>query len=827
MLIKKIHYYFCSVNRITVSSLSVFFLLSSFLFPFGEVNAIRLVKTGIPTNFYADTVSNAEYEWTFPDGSTKTGKVVSYTFEKSGETSVTLKITKNNKSNQITKNVFVQNNNKPTAIPDVSVDGEHFYGGHIKIKRDQDVSFTSQSVDSNGNKEDLTETWWVKGRVYKSETLPHIFSSPGIYPIKLVVARKNNTNLKDSSFFNVEVLNSAPVIKNISFTKDKKLGAQLVTVSTEAFDEDGEILRYRFEVLEYNQTKFAQVTQTNSASFNLTQFPGDHKYSFRVIVTDSDHKSSQKTSETFLEVSSTVKNNAPDVKMMLSPGNSGTTDTTFYFSVKAEDKDNDALRYEWTLSNGQRFFEKSFSHQFKTAGIKQATLRVSDGIETVKASVEIVVAESEVMKNQPPTVNIKGVLPSTAGDTNTIFSFFSEINDPDNDEISVHWEMGDGKIIKLENAGYKFSKPGKYKVKLIGSDGKLERSDEIVIEVVNAGSPIPENKSFNDVSKITPPISQNIPLAVKIDSPANITRNYSPFNPTLKKILISEKKWRTNALGDSSEDVRKTLTEEIDIITKKINQLENSPFFLRGEFKKGRITQLTDERDILVQKYKEETRSADKRKEIQEKILELSKAIRRRELGLSKELLVEDILIKARDKRTEKLKGDLGKKEKNNTKKEIAIINTELKKLRNNPFLARTQEVKELLLLLKSEREKSLLSASSETKTKLLKQQIQQINDQIALIDQKPDKGISPFIFANLTGTPNTKFFFYGQAPKELKQALFFEWELGKNIHIPGQNISLRYKKPGLYRIKLTVSDGTNQATDTITIKIVENQKKD
>ncbi len=816
---------FCEFVNSLIQFTPMFFLL----FSFNAAKALRTVKTGIPATFHADTVPNGEYEWTFPDGSGHAGKVASFTFQESGETEVTLKITKYGKSNQITKKVFVQNNNRPTAIPDIVVDNKHFYGGLIKIQRDQSLSFTSQSIDRDGKKEDITETWWVKGQVYSSETLPHLFTSPGIYPVKLVVARKNNTNLRDSAFFHIEVLNSGPIIHEVSFKKDEKLGDQKVTVSTKASDEDGKIKQYRFEVLEHNQTKFAQVTENNWASFNLTQFPGDHQYFFKVIATDTENKSSEKTSENFLDVSSDASNNAPDVKMMISPGNSGTTKTTFYFSANAQDKDRDALRYYWRLSDGKQSTLQSFSYEFKTPGIKQAILQVSDGIDTVKASVDIVVIEDEVMKNQPPTVNIKGVLPSTAGDTSTIFQFFSEISDADNDDVSISWKMGDGKVIKVRNAGYKFSKPGEYKVKLIGSDGKIERSDEITVTVVAQGNLIPENKSFNDVSKINPPISKNIALDVKIDSPATITRNYSPFSPTLKKILISEKKWREATLENGGEDISGILKEEINIIAKKIDQLEDNPFFLRGEFKEGKIIQLTDQRDILVQKYKEETRSADRRDVIQGEILDLSKEIRRRELGLSKKLIVEDLLLKAKEVRNNKInpKGIPSGNETDSKAKEIAIIDAELKKLKNNPFLARTQEVKKLLLVLKNEKEQSLNQISSEEKSIAVKLQIKQIEDQITLIDQTPDKDSSPFVFANLVGTPDTKFFFYGQAPKELKQALFFEWELGRNIHVPGQNISLRYKKPGLYRVKLAVSDSVNQVTDTITIKIVENKKKD
>lgn len=811
------------IHRSSVAWLSIFFFIGNFSFCH-TVNAVKIVKKGVPASFIADTIANAEYQWTFPDKSTQTGKVVYFTFQKSGSTTVTLKVTKNGSTNQIAKPVFVQNSDRPTAIPRVTVDGELYHHGKISIGRDQKISFDSDSVDSEGSKEDLVETWWVDGRVQDKASLIHLFRKPGLYAIKLIVTKKNNTGLRDEALIQVEVENSAPEIKSIRIEKDSKLKNQKVTISTVANDTDGSIERYRFEILEFNQVRLAQVTESNSAIFNLEQFPGEHEYFARVTATDNEGKNSSVTSEKAIEVSSFIENTPPEAKILLSPGNSGTTKMPFFFSVDSSDADKDALRYEWVISDGTKKHEKFFSHEFNTPGVKKVRLRVTDGLATVEALVDIVISEETIIQNQPPSVNIKGVLPSTSGDTNTIFKFFAETSDPDNDQVDVVWKMGDGKTFNLENVAYRYQKPGVYTIKLSGTDGKLQHGDDLTIRVVEAGEPIPENKDFNKIEELDDTPSANIPLQTKIDSPQTISQNYSPFNPTLKSILKAEKKQREKSLSIAADPgVKSSLEEAISILEKKIEQLDENPFFLRSEFELGFRTKIKDDRDILVQKYKAETRSAEKRAVIQEEIFEQSIALRRRELGLDKTVLVEGLLITAKENRVKLLGTELSKKQKENTEKEIDIIEAEIKKLKNNPYLARTLAVKKRLEILLAEQEQLFEKTNNSAKQTFLKKQIRQIINQIALIDQFPEKDEASFMFADLTGTPDTKFFFYGQSPKNLKQALFFEWELGKNIRIPGQNINIRYKKPGLYRIKLTVSDTANEANDSITIKIVEN----
>lgn len=71
-----------------------------------------------------------------------------------------------------------------------------------------------------------------------------------------------------------------------------------------------------------------------------------------------------------------------------------------------------------------------------------------------------------------------------------------------------------------------------------------------------------------------------------------------------------------------------------------------------------------------------------------------------------------------------------------------------------------------------------------------------------------------------IQGTTDTKFFIYGTVPAESARAVFLEWESGDDRTFLGQNISLKYEKPGIYNVKMIVSDGESTVFDTIGIKV-------
>ncbi len=793
--------FFTSFKTITPHSILLFFCIFS-----GNINmaiASQVVKVNIPTKFEAKSIEGASYEWEFPNGIKKSGKNIMFSFKKPGNVEVTLKVKKGGVVETITKKITVQNPEKPTAIVKITVDGKSYGGGTIPFHKNQSINFASESISADGTNMNLSETWWVDGKIEELATLPHLLKESRLYPMKLIVTEKGVQNVRDEVSFQVDVVNMSPEIKDISVNSDLNQRKQ-VSVQVEADDLDGRIEQYRFEVLEFNRVVLAQVTTKGTAVFNLNQFPGKHQYRLRVTVKDDGGSETSKDYPQSIDIDSTISNTPPDVKIKALPGNTGTTATEFVFTAEASDPDGDALRYLWTMPDGSKKTSKSFHYQFSKVGTKQITLSVTDGIDTTEKSLSVQVLKE--IKNHPPVVEIKGVSPAVAGDTETIFKFYANISDPDNDEVQHLWELEPGKKSNVLNVAHKFKKPGTYVVKLSGTDGKIKVSDEIVVQVVDVGKKIPEIKTDKVISES--PDSDNEEFSVEIASNKD-TNSCNPFSQNLLKILRAERDARKKILesGKLSPKNRGKIKAAIALIDDKINLIKFDPFSLRTEFKKGKILELKKARSEKITAFKAFHRNKKEKSRIQDEILELSKAIRRQELGRSNEILVEDILIAAQKSREKKLETQPDKVNTTRLKAEIKAIKKELYTLNNSPFFSRTESAKICLLRLKEELKDP--------------QKVQIVSAQIRTIEETPETEDSTLVFADIVANTHTKLFLYGRVPTDINRALYFEWELGKNLHIPGQNISLRYRKPGLYKVTLKIDDGRKVLTDTITIKIV------
>ena len=264
-----------------------------------------------------------------PGRETRSGASVRYTFREGGEYSVKLTVTRGEFANSTVKSVIVPFDDKPTAIPQITVGGQTFEEGPISLKRGEDIEFGSASVDAEGNDDTIVVSWTLNGRTHSSSDMKYLFGEPGLYSVKMVAAKKEQPSLRDEKFLQIEVINQKPEISSVSFSQDEKLGAQRVKVSVEAKDPDGDITQYRFEVLESGQVRVSQVSETPHTTFNLSQFPGEHEYSFRVTVVDDYNAQTREEASESLSVNNVVNNNPPVLKLIPTPGNLGSTETIF------------------------------------------------------------------------------------------------------------------------------------------------------------------------------------------------------------------------------------------------------------------------------------------------------------------------------------------------------------------------------------------------------------------------------------------------------------------------------------------------------------------
>ena len=453
-------------------------------FLIGSPALVQAVTAGESATFRANSPGATDYQWTFPNNDRRSGPVVQYTFDQSGQYAITLEVTgADGQTNQVTKNVNVQNGDRPTAIIEAQVN-DRTQSGAIQITSDDRLSLSPNFTGQQEN--NLDYFWSVDGQRRSGSSLNQSdFKAVGSYQVALTVFNKRQTELRDQTQLRVTVQNQAPVVSSLNI--DSRKEGQVVRVQASAEDPDGDIESYRFEVLENGRSLLTQLVTQSEASFNLSQFPGEHTFSFRVTAIDDAQASTRYDHPETLELNNEVINNEPELKIILAPGNEGTIDQAFNFLADAKDKDGDALKYQWIFPNGDQYFASQVRYNFTTGGEKTIQVRVSDGIATIEDSVVVNVIEPP---NQAPEVQILAVTPSSDGDTSTLFRFSASGSDADRDRLTYSWDMGNDRKAIGPSPTYRFSEPGSYPVTVTVTDGRETATDTTTVNVTQA---LPQN----------------------------------------------------------------------------------------------------------------------------------------------------------------------------------------------------------------------------------------------------------------------------------------------------------------------------------------------
>jgi PKD repeat protein/DNA-binding transcriptional MerR regulator len=763
--------------------------------------------------FRAIPIPGANYIWNFPDGEL-TGEQVRYTFSQAGSHQITLTVKKAGEENSITKTVEVKNKvGYPTALPEVVVNGESYKAGIIPFHRGDTIEFRSDSIDGLGKTGTVSETWMLNGVTTPPSSIANALTDFRPYTVSLQVQDPNPPYNTHQKSLQIRMMNQTVEITSFQLTPQSENDYKRVKAEASVEDPDGDVVRYIFEILENGQTRMTQVSDQPFTYFNLEAYPGLHTYSARVRVQDRNGSSSQKNWDGSLTVESQTQNTAPTVSIYANPGNLGTTQTYFNFMSQAQDPDRDHLEYLWTLPDGSTRSVPTFAHRFQTPGEKTVQLSVSDGVEQAQASLTVYISASESdeipQENQAPTVEITRVMPSQTGHLNTIFQLYAEATDANNDRLTYRWDLGNGAKMNLSNIAYRYPKPGTYTVSVEVSDGIEKARDEITLIVEDTEGP--PNELYNEPAEgeTDEPF---IPLPeIQIDTPNTEISESDPFRSPLTIVLEN----LSNSIDGADAKTQSLLSK----IEDKKDELEFNPFDLRDEFFDGKMSDLKDQLNQKIREFSEAPENA--KSEVKGQIQSLTEQITQlKALGEVPESL-EKILLDSRtvlEKKWSQATGDAKEK----IGYQIEEIDRALAYLRNNPYLARSEAALEKVKQIQIEKEKELETTTDPEKKSMLSEQIQKIKDQVSLILEKPDEDPTLFLPADLIGTPDTKFFFYGQAPLYHQRALFFEWDLGENIKRSGQDINIRYKKPGYYLIRLEVTDGRARAEDEISIRILD-----
>mgnify|MGYP001015713106 CR=1 FL=1 len=385
----------------------VFAFLVSFCWSFAA--QAELVREVGEASFSINSPREAEYRWTFPDGSQKTGSEVEYVFASPGEYPLVLTAREKGIENSSQNMVIVHKKGEPQAVPRVFINGERVWGDFFLVSPTDRVTFGSYSVGADGSRTSVKEVWRKQGRLLSVDSLSHAVRFRGPHRVELIATDLNNPKKYSKKEVTIVVEDRRPEILDVSIQPDPLEGYGKVGVSVLAKDYDGSIQEYRYELIENQQVVDVQILKTPLATFDLTRKSGAHQYSFRVSVTDeADHTVRLHSPEVFTVTGKDSQNASPEVVIEASPANIGHPGQEISFYARAEDADHDFLVYQWFVQDGE---DSEFprgdrvAHQFLREGTFMVRVEVSDSVVSVSDTIRV-----HILPEPKNTFAMSGVL---------------------------------------------------------------------------------------------------------------------------------------------------------------------------------------------------------------------------------------------------------------------------------------------------------------------------------------------------------------------------------------------------------------------------------
>lgn len=434
--------------------------------PLPVITAAR-VTSNSKVAFSAEQSTDSEsslssYSWDFGDGNTGTGPRVQHTYSKTGEYRVTLQVSDGeglSNSTRTTEHILLINQ-YPTAdftSPTVVAPGQQFT---LDGTSSSDIDGLITSYE-----------WYNEGELIGTgQTLTTTLSKPGIANISLRVKDDSGYELAEGIKTKKVRVNTPPVpvwVSNVDYIAPN---VETRFTAQESYDLDGSIAQYIW--------RFSDGVELRGRVIQRT-FKDSGTKSFTLTVVDNDNLSNSRASldgelkvnnQPLIITEPVVRSNALSVKL----------DATSSY-----DLDNNPLTFEWTLPDGTKRNESSFTWQAKEAGVHFIGLTIDDGLglqnSITKESVRVLI-------NRPVKAVVASQIASCTGQT-VLFNS-SQSFDPDGDAFSVNWDFGNGQTSDQANPSYVYETPGIYEAKLTLNDGFTEEQSVATIPVIIEGSPV-------------------------------------------------------------------------------------------------------------------------------------------------------------------------------------------------------------------------------------------------------------------------------------------------------------------------------------------------
>lgn len=388
--------------------------------------------------------------WDFGDGQTSRDSIVTHTYNKSGNYTITLTVTDNSgmECNTAVASRLVEVN----LPPHVSFEAEEM------VCTEQEIIFdASASYDDSKNRLNYD---WDFGDGTTARNKPRVaksYSKGGKYTASLTIDDNCGTVCSSRTEEKIIHVNEPPVAEAGEDTILKCISEDTDIVvnfdASQSFDVNNDKLNFEWDFGDGSIGQGVKISHSYSEIGN---------YDVKLIVKDNTNMGCG-TSVDFI----TVKlNRSPQADagedVLACPGES-----LFFDGTNSQTHKKGTLSSKWFFGDGKSANGLKVTHKYSKPGKYQANLEIKNSLNRMcPASRDT----RNVIINSTPTVSLSSVESVCLG--NEIYFDASSAVDPDGDSLEYYWSFGDGNILKGDaKTSHKYSQGGNYKVTIIVDDG--------------------------------------------------------------------------------------------------------------------------------------------------------------------------------------------------------------------------------------------------------------------------------------------------------------------------------------------------------------------
>jgi PKD repeat protein len=400
----------------------------------------------------------ANYYWSFGDGESDTGPLVTHTYTDDGWYTVRLTVVDEDSTSSFVETIIKVLNRLPIAKAEVDP---------ATVKTYEDVTFSGAS-----SKDDDGRVLWYRwdfgdGGYGFGETVVHAYADDGVYNVTLTLTDDDGAEAKTT--IDVTVRNRAPIA--VAGDDDMtRTGIPVRLDGRASHDMDGIIALYSWDFGDGTSAEGPVVTHA---------FPTYGTYLVILTVTDDDGDTAKGNLTVTVENVHPVASITGDTRVQ--------TDESMELDGRSSyDLDGNIVEYRWDLGDGSgQEVGPIIEHSYSKFGTYTVTLTVEDdGGLTSSMSLTV-----EVLNRRPSAVVSTSLTVLPTGETVNLDGTGS--SDPDGTVETFTWIFGDGSVAYGSRVSHVYSDDGIYMVVLTvtDNDGGTD-SSSVFIQVENR-QPLP------------------------------------------------------------------------------------------------------------------------------------------------------------------------------------------------------------------------------------------------------------------------------------------------------------------------------------------------